>query len=400
MDIAVPAADSIPKITKRDEREAPNDGGAIISKKQKKITSMVPGFAQNRQVNNNLYNNQHMRPPPFKQEYTLTPSASVTSLPEIPQEHNPYRHRGILLNIFNNHDPNYVPDFLTIHTPSDLDINITIDEQGNTALHWAATLARIPLMNVLINKGAAIQSKNNSGQTPLMRAVMHHKNHETMCFKFVLHALGRTLFIQDNNGRSILHHICLIQGPLKSEISRLYMEYVLEYAIQFNSVLEFVNMQDRNGDTALCISARIGNKSLVEQLVNVGANVDIRNNSSMRAADYGIHLGNVCADEVPVISSPAINQEVSSSFDGISLVRSTGLSRSCSLDILSEQAGTSEKRIQKRGSTGGRIAVHDSMDVEGEDFETIKAEFEAKINAMKSTIIEKLKEVPNGGIYN
>jgi ankyrin repeat protein len=51
---------------------------------------------------------------------------------------------------------------------------------------------------------------------------------------------------------------------------------------------EIVNIQDRSGDTALNIAARINNRSIVSQLMEVGADASIPNKSNLSPIDFGI----------------------------------------------------------------------------------------------------------------
>jgi ankyrin repeat protein len=51
---------------------------------------------------------------------------------------------------------------------------------------------------------------------------------------------------------------------------------------------EIVNVQDNSGDTALNIAARIGNRSIISQLLEVGADTSITNRSNLCAVDFGI----------------------------------------------------------------------------------------------------------------
>jgi ankyrin repeat protein len=51
---------------------------------------------------------------------------------------------------------------------------------------------------------------------------------------------------------------------------------------------EIVNAQDSSGDTALNIAARIGNRSIISQLLEVGANPNIANRAGLRPIDFGI----------------------------------------------------------------------------------------------------------------
>lgn len=55
---------------------------------------------------------------------------------------------------------------------------------------------------------------------------------------------------------------------------------------------EIVNAQDSSGDTALNIAARIGNKSIISQLLEVGADPNIANRVGLRPVDFGIGVEN------------------------------------------------------------------------------------------------------------
>ena len=63
------------------------------------------------------------------------------------------RHRATLMAMFLSDSPMTIPDILVSpHPPIDLDVNIVIDDQGHTALHWAAALARVDILRLLIAK--------------------------------------------------------------------------------------------------------------------------------------------------------------------------------------------------------------------------------------------------------
>ncbi|KAK2670975.1 Ankyrin repeat [Fusarium oxysporum f. sp. vasinfectum] len=56
---------------------------------------------------------------------------------------------------------------------------------------------------------------------------------------------------------------------------------------------EIVNAQDSVGDTALNIASRIGNRSIISQLLEVGADPNIANRVGLRPLDFGIGSENV-----------------------------------------------------------------------------------------------------------
>lgn len=74
------------------------------------------------------------------------------------------------------------------------------DEEGNTALHWAAFKGLLPIINLLIKNKAKINDQNLSGQTPLMCAAFSGESKAVR----VLLAYGAQLDITDNEEKTAL----------------------------------------------------------------------------------------------------------------------------------------------------------------------------------------------------
>jgi len=131
------------------------------------------------------------------------------------------------------------------------------------------------------------------------------------CFPELLDVLGCTLDVKDGKGRTVLHHIAVTSAVQGRHIaSRYYLESLLEWVVRQGSapnsqnpghggstnsrmsigrfMSEVVNVQDESGDTALNIAARIGNKNIISQLLEVGADADIANRSGLKPRDFGI----------------------------------------------------------------------------------------------------------------
>ncbi|KAL9044573.1 MAG: hypothetical protein Q9214_002300 [Letrouitia sp. 1 TL-2023] len=212
---------------------------------------------------------------------------------------------------FTNH-----PAFLRL---SNDDLDVPIDATAHTALHWAATLARTSLVRALISKGASIFRLNGGGETALIRAALTTNNLDKGTFPELLELLGSTIEIRDGRGRTVLHHIATssaIQG--RGPACRYYLESLLEYVVRQGSasssqqssfhagaavatmtpatkpiglakfMSEIVNAADISGDTALNLAARIGNKSIIQQLLEVGANPTIANRGGLKPVDFGV----------------------------------------------------------------------------------------------------------------
>lgn len=97
----------------------------------------------------------------------------------------------------------------------------------------------------------------------------------------------------DASSRTVLHHIALVAGvKQRSSAAQYYMECILEYVAlnqKGEDTLEsLVNMRDIHGDTALNLAARVGNRTLVRNLLDVGADAQSSNNLGLRPSDFGI----------------------------------------------------------------------------------------------------------------
>ncbi|MCJ1479715.1 transcriptional regulator swi6 [Lambiella insularis] len=219
------------------------------------------------------------------------------------------------------------------------DLDIPIDATAHTALHWAATLARTSLLRVLIARGASIFRVNGGGETALIRAALTTNNLDHGTFPELLELLGPTIEMRDGRGRTVLHHIAVssaIKG--RSEACRYYLESLLEFVVRqgstsnsqhasFNGgpdsvpkhksiglarfLSDIVNATDLSGDTALNLAARIGNKSIIRQLLEVGASPTIANRGGLKPVDFGVGGDPGTGDTHPSSSQSLPSQEKS-----------------------------------------------------------------------------------------
>ncbi|KAF9195981.1 transcriptional regulator swi6 [Haplosporangium sp. Z 11] len=211
--------------------------------------------------------------------------------PEEPVLEGVEKYRNILMSIFLSDDQDDIPDLLKDPiSPPDLDINLMIDDQGHTALHWAAALARISVLDLLVKKQADIRRVNFSGESALVRAVLVTNNFDRQSFPHVLEQLHSAIPLVDRKNRTLLHHIAVTAGIRGREASsRYYMECVLEWIARHGGdFASIVDIQDKNGDTALTIAARMGDRYLSKVLIDVGANREIENKVGLKAEDFGL----------------------------------------------------------------------------------------------------------------
>lgn len=231
--------------------------------------------------------------------------------------------RGMLMGLFLDSASADTSKHDMLRTFTPLELDMPIDFQCHTALHWAATLARMPLLRALIAAGASPYRVNASGETALMRACLVTNSMDQGSFPDLLEVLGGTVETRDQKGRTVLHHIAVTSAVKgRNAASRYYLESLLEWVVRQGSVpnsqntqtngngpsssqsnlpkmgiarfmTEIVNAQDSSGDTALNIAARIGNRSIISQLLEVGADPNIANRVGLRPMDFGIGGENV-----------------------------------------------------------------------------------------------------------
>lgn len=227
------------------------------------------------------------------------------------------------------------PAFLTL---SGQEFEVPIDGSCNTALHWAATLARVPLVKQLVAKGFNIFRTNSGGETALIAACQARNNLDHSTFPELLESLGPSIEVRDGRGRTLLHHIA-VSSAMKGRagVGRYYLESLLEFVVRQGGSLspqnqpfdafnydgqrkrstiglarfmsEIVNAQDKSGDTALNLAARTSTKSIIQQLLEVGADIHITNHGGLAPVDFGV------GNETNVM--PEVNSFANSSFQNV-----------------------------------------------------------------------------------
>ena len=166
--------------------------------------------------------------------------------------------------------------------PAHFDVDRTIDDQGHTALHWAAAMGDIDLVEFFLQRGAKRDARNARGETPLIRSVLFTNNFEKKTMPTLVHRLRDTLEIEDWHGGNVLHHIAMtLNSSTKKKCAREYLDVILDrMADKMQDSREFskcINHQDFNGDTPLHIVARNNTRRCFRALQGRGARTDIRN---------------------------------------------------------------------------------------------------------------------------
>ncbi|WVW78792.1 hypothetical protein I302_100754 [Kwoniella bestiolae CBS 10118] len=198
--------------------------------------------------------------------------------------------------------------------PDTFDIDMVIDNQGHTALHWACALSKLSIIKQLIELGSDIHRGNFAGETPLIRSVLTTNQFESGQFYQLLELLSPSIKTLDHSYRSVIHHISMVAGVKgRAASARSYMANVLEWVAREQqqqqithsmngdhlngssgndtiSLKTLIDIQDVHGDTAINIAARVGNKGLVNLLLDAGADKGKANKLGLKPSDFGLDI--------------------------------------------------------------------------------------------------------------
>lgn len=170
--------------------------------------------------------------------------------------------------------------------PASFQVDRPIDNQSHTALHWAAAMGDLDIVKDLLRRGANIRARNIRGETPLIRACLFANCYEKETMRDVLRYLRHTITITDNYGGTVFHHTAYTaQTRSKAARARYYINYLLNTlidAVPRDDAMNFLNAQDRHGDTALHIAAR-NSRRCTRAFQGAGVASDILNNSNETA---------------------------------------------------------------------------------------------------------------------
>ncbi|KAI6164609.1 apses-domain-containing protein [Pisolithus thermaeus] len=149
------------------------------------------------------------------------------------------------------------------------------------------------LVGQLIAAGADIHRGNFAGETPLMRASIDTHNFDRQNFHSIVASLHQSIRTLDTSRKTVLHHIMYLAGIQGRAIcAKYYLDQVFMWIAhhQEGDFKSIVDLQDEHGDTALNIAARVGNRSLVKTLLDVGANRLLPNKLGLRPGDFGVEV--------------------------------------------------------------------------------------------------------------
>lgn len=173
--------------------------------------------------------------------------------------------------------------------PHSFQVDRPIDNQGHTALHWAAAMGDLDIVKDLLHRRADIKVRNIRGETPLIRACLFENCYEKETMPEVLRYLRHTITIPDNYGGTVFHHVAhTAQSHSKAARARYYLELLLNAlmdAVPRDEALSFLNAQDQRGDTAFHIATR-NSRRCTRAFQGAGVASDIPNNNNETVDQY------------------------------------------------------------------------------------------------------------------
>ena len=177
--------------------------------------------------------------------------------------------------------------------PKNLDPNFQVDEEGNTALHWAAAQGNVSLVKYLVEVLKSDPFKSNlKGMNCISKSLFFDNNYKNDSFQTILTLLSNCLIIQDVSGKLPLHYIAdLCSLKVKDiNVSIYYLNWILKFlSIEVDVPMKKtdgsneivmtrqdflkngLNYQDSDGNTPLHILAVNGNVQLYNHFISLGA---------------------------------------------------------------------------------------------------------------------------------
>ncbi|KAG0664362.1 transcriptional regulator swi6 [Maudiozyma exigua] len=211
-------------------------------------------------------------------------------------------------------------------------LNIPVDEHGNTPLHWLTSIANVETVKELVKHGSNRLIGDNMGESVLVKAVKSVNNYDSGTFEELLDYLYPCLILEDSMNRTILHHIIITSDMTGcSSAAKYYLDILMGWIVKQptratkdgktkDAILENLNLswvistmlnaQDSNGDTCLNIAARLGNVSIVDALLEYGADPCIPNKSGLRPVDFGAGTSKLNSQDKPNNDSIELKDDV------------------------------------------------------------------------------------------
>ena len=163
----------------------------------------------------------------------------------------------------------------------------TVDSDGNTALHYAASLEnnQAELVNMLLKHGASIEARNNVGVTPLHAAIGHYNEPAAVA----LLEGGASLATVDSDGNTALHYAASLEHN-QAELVNILLKHGVS-----------VEARNNVGATPLLVAIGHDSEPAVVPLLEGGASLATVDSDGNTALHYAARLEDNQADLVNIL---------------------------------------------------------------------------------------------------
>ena len=179
-------------------------------------------------------------------------------------------------------------------------MDIPLDHQGKTALHFAATLASSELVSCLVELDVCSPVRGTvTGESTLVLTILVTNSMEKGNFLDLLDGwLWPCLWLVDQKKRTVFHYL-VDQSIKKSEASKFYFTKILEWCISsdkgkkqnalFKVSNQLINIVDEeSGNTCLHVAAENESTWFIEMLLELKADIEVPNKRGVRPLDFDI----------------------------------------------------------------------------------------------------------------
>ncbi|KAK0489174.1 transcription factor [Armillaria novae-zelandiae] len=228
--------------------------------------------------------------------------ARLATKPSIPRNIDPSiplkdtRRAAVVASICQSDAPapvmTLLSDIALIPGSNSIEVDTILDDQGHSALHLTCALSRLSTVQALLSSGADVHRGNHLGETPLIRTILSTHSYDARSLPQLLsYGLSQSIMTLDTSRKSVLHHIVALAGVKgRAVVARYYLDQIFLWIAKEDGgdFAKIVDLQDEHGDTALNIAARVGSRTLVRTLVDVGANKMLMNKLGLKPGDFGV----------------------------------------------------------------------------------------------------------------
>ena len=179
---------------------------------------------------------------------------------------------------FNDYEDNYRTNLLNPPVPGA--IPNSVNNNGDTALMYAAKYADFAIVENLINHGANVNATDNDGNTALFHFAPRINNNNIG--RILVNSPGINITIVNNAGQNILEHVV-------NHNNVNLMSHIISVNADNDNLF---NYQSEDGNTPLILAAQLGRTQMVDLLINrTNIFANLRNkrdrNAIIEAAYFG-----------------------------------------------------------------------------------------------------------------